>query len=77
MAQTPQLTIPDADAPVVLAALEWKYRNKAVGRFFDGDQAAYAALSTTNKYRALMRILFKELHAEYLKANPPSELDVT
>lgn len=74
---TPALTLPDSHAPTVLAALEWKFRDHAVGLFFDGDQAAYAALSQANKYRALMRVFFKELYADYVKAFPADELDVT
>lgn len=74
---TPALTIPDGVAPVVLAALEWKFRNQAVGKFFDGDQAAYEALSQANKYRACMRIFFKEIYAEYQTHFPAAELDVT
>lgn len=78
MAATPSLTIPDAKAADVLKALEWKYKAEAIARFHAGDPAAYEALTSANKYRQLMRVSFKILYTEYLKANPNSEdLDIT
>ncbi len=77
MATTPSLTIPDSDAAIVLAALEWKYKGRAVGQLLDGNEAAYAALSQSNKYRILMRVVFKELYKDYLTQFPAQELDVT
>ena len=78
MAKTPELTIPDDKAAVVLAALEWKYKAGALD-LLGLDTAGYAALTNAEQYTACMRVLFKELHREYVKANPPApgELDVT
>lgn len=75
---TPVITIPDSKAGEVLAALEWRYKVGAMD-LLGVDTAGYDALTNANKYRACMRVLFKELHRDYVKANPPApgELDVT
>lgn len=51
---TLSLTIPNADVPDAMAAIEQVWKNDAVRLFFGNDQTAYGAATVTARAKALV-----------------------